>query len=246
MKTLTFASILLAAMAGFGLFNWIRNSNEGAERAVEAAPTAPIGVRQVAALELPASQVELAILQQLEALAARLETLSSSVDELERTNALREPPVTRVPVEARVIERTNGLSAYDLEQIAELVRRELYDEAWRARQEQYVSTGRWLVNEVPLRADSANELIEVICKFEKTLFALERRQADADHSAVSARNVADEQRRARVALHRDLKKLCAESDLATRMFLHIASHGELSSLVMSKEELSAYERFWLQ
>ena len=201
--------------------------------------------RQVMPIEFPASYADEALLKQVTALLTRLDGLDASVRDLRRDIALREGAVARAPAPTQLTVAEKGLQEPDLDAISERVRKELVDEAWRVRQEQCASTGRWLVREVPLRVETQNALIETICRFEKAWFLIERRLAAEDHSAVMARLVFEDERRVRVRLRKELKAIYGGSELVARLFLHIASHGELRSLAMSKEELFEIENLWI-
>jgi len=230
----------VAALARFG------QRYQTTHEAAEADLPPLIYPRQVVPLEVPGSQTEQALLEQLGALQAKLEALDAEVRSLRSDLALREAAATRTPVAERVIERGMYLQAKDLDDVAKRVAEELVNEAWRARQEQCVDTGRWLMIEAGLHIDSLNRLIELICRFEKQWFQIERRLAAVDHGANTARLAEEDQRRARVGLHRDLKKLYVESELVARLFLHVASHGEVRSLRMPKDDLFQLENYWLK
>ena len=247
------SAILLATLAlaiGVAVCVKLGQQPEQAHEPAEADLPPLIYPRQVVPIEAPGSQTEQALLKQTAALVARLETLETELGRLRSDIALRESSVARRPATEPAIEyggeRVLHLQPTDLDDIARRVGQELVNEAWRARQEQCVVTGRWLMNEVGLRIDSLNALIELIVRYEKQWFQIERQLAAVDHGVNTARLVGEDQRRARVALHRDLKRLYVESELVARLFLHVASHGEVASLSLGKEDLFLLETNWLK
>jgi hypothetical protein len=187
-----------------------------------------------------------ALAAKLDRVLARLEKLERTVSEVRTEISIRSEERSRISVPSYAGLQGAKLSEEDLAAVRTIVEHALVQEAWNGRQDEIVRVGRHLAHELPIETRKVDPLIEVLCATGLAQFQLERELSAENHDSSLARRRVPDFRNVRRRLRDDLGSLLRNDELAARIFLHVASFGEVPSLTMAQPQLQALEKDWLR
>ncbi len=248
MKPAGFLLAGLLVIAGAALY-WFQKRGEPApSHSIPAVPEQGIAHRERLPLQMPARDGDAETLRRLDLALARLDALEEGMRDLSR--ALTRRVETPRPVDAPSPPEDGPirLDEQDLEKVRSLIHAELAAEAWKVRQRELVRMARFLANEIPLEAMTVDALVDVLCRTGWAFFELERELAEEDYDRRLAKRLAPRFRHARIQLHQELAALYRdrEGELVARLFLHVASEGEVAALSMERDEVLELREEWLR
>ncbi len=194
-------------------------------------------------LPMPAGDGGAEMLRRLDLVLSRLDALEGDLRDLASAQARR---VEKTPASSPPESGPFRLDPQDLETVRNLIRAELAIEAWKARQRELVEMARFLANEIPLEARTVDSLVDVLCRTGWAFFELERQLAEENYDRELARRLAHKFKRARVQLDQELAALYRDRELVARLFLHVASDGEVPALSMERDEVLDLREEWLR
>ena len=184
--------------------------------------------------------------RQLEQVLARLESLEGSVREARMELLLLAQERSRISVPAHPTDGTSRLGDQDFENLRALIREELRNEAWISRQREQALVAVHLAQQLSLETKTIDPLVDVLCANGRRLFDLERELAVRNHERGFAGRRAIDFRDARRKLREDIGAIYRDGELSARIFLHVASHGEVAALALRRDNLLALEKEWLR
>ncbi|HTF87818.1 MAG TPA: hypothetical protein VK843_05370 [Planctomycetota bacterium] len=247
MKVIGFALALILLVAAVLVVTLAKHDASPPTETILASFEPPVPAVRESSPPAPAPPEDSArMLERLNQAISKLENLEISVREARNEIILRTQERSRTEVTAYPSNARSRLGDQDLENLRTMIREELAQEAWRARQVQIVGVVRNLVAQMPLEPKTVDPLIEVLCANGRTMFDLERVLAGENHERGLARRIAPDFKQARRRLRDDLGSIYRNDELAARLFLHVASEGEIAALRMDRDRLLATEKEWLR
>ncbi len=187
-----------------------------------------------------------AMSQRFEQVLTKLESLEDSVREARSELKLLAFDRTRTSVPAYPTSTTSRLGDQDFHNLRAMIREELMNESWVARQRELALIAYNLEMQLSLETKTIDALIEILCTNGRKFFLFERELSLSNHETRLAKRRASDFRDARRRLREDIGALYEDGELAARIFLHVVSHGEVAALRLGREKLLAIEKEWLR